>query len=164
VSAESGRAARDGSAAASASEGRSGRVERATDARTDAANGAEGSGGEVNVQLFWCEPLGDGHPDNAYRRVDTGETFLLGQAAPGACYYADWLPHRGPDGHCLIVITPYGPWNVDGGFQLPSPGVWTRTGTPPKVTVAPSIGQGQRAGGGWTYHAWLRDGVLQEIP
>jgi hypothetical protein len=98
-----------------------------------------------------------------YRRTDTGETFVLGQAPPGAMYYADWLVQFGDvgaDGHCLIVITPYGPWNVDGGFQLPQPGKWVRTGAPPKVSATPSIGQGQQPDGSWAYHAWLRDGVL----
>jgi hypothetical protein len=113
------------------------------------------------VTCFWCEPV-DGDK-RTYRRVDTGETFLLGQAPVGAMYFADWLVELGdvgPDGHCLIVITPWAPWNVDGGFQIPSPGKWTRTGTPPKVTAHPSIGQGRRPDGSWTYHAWLRDGQL----
>lgn len=116
----------------------------------------------AEVRCFWCEPI-LGEPDGGpaiYRRVGTGQTFVLGQAPVGAMYYADWLSGRGPDGHCLIVITPYGPWNVDGGYQLPSPGHWTRTGAPPNVTATPSIGQGRRDDGSWTYHAWLRDGVL----
>jgi hypothetical protein len=115
------------------------------------------------ITCFWCEPVVDGEP--LYRRVDTGETFVLGEAPVGAMYFADWMIHgainRGPDGHCLIVVTPYNPWNVDGGYELPSPGEWTRTGTPPNVTAHPSIGQGRRPDGSWTYHAWLRDGRLE---
>jgi len=120
------------------------------------------------VTCFWCEHAGEGHPHNVFRRVDTGETFVLGQAPVGAMYYADWLVDlgdRGPDGHCLIVITPYGPWNVDGGYQIPAPGRWTRTGAPPRVTARPSIGQGgkgENGGAPWTYHAWLNDGVLED--
>lgn len=116
------------------------------------------SGAMTNpVRCFWCEPTDE---ENVYRRTDTGETFALGQAPHGAMYYADWLSARGPDGHCLIVVTPYNAWNVDGGYQLPAPGKWARTGTPPNVSVTPSIGQGQRGDGSWTYHAWLKDGIL----
>jgi len=114
------------------------------------------------VTCFWCEPAGSEGEAPLYRRTDTGETFVLGQAPPGAMYYADWLSARGPDGHCLIVVTPHGPLNIDNGYQLPSPGHWTRTGTPPKVTMRPSIGQGQKDSGGWSYHAWLNDGVLED--
>lgn len=111
------------------------------------------------IQCFWCEPVGDDE-GYTYRRTDTGETFALGQAPAGAMYYADWMSSVGPDGHCLIVITPYGPWNVDGGFLIPAAGNWTRTGTPPRVTARPSIGQGQKPDGSWTYHAFLTDGQL----
>lgn len=112
------------------------------------------------VVCFWCEVAGKDGEARVFRRTDTGETFVLGRAPIGAMYYADWLSDRGPDGHCLIVITPYGPWNVDSEYQIPVPGRWMRTGTPPKVSATPSIGQGHRADGSWTYHAWLRDGVL----
>lgn len=116
------------------------------------------------VACFWCEPVVEG--ENLYRRTDTGETFLLGQAPPGAMYYADWLKDVGGyhgEEHVLIVITPFGPWNVTAGFQIPAPGKWTVTGSPPRITARPSIGQGQRPDGTWTYHAWLNDGVLEEI-
>jgi hypothetical protein len=120
------------------------------------------------TKCFWCEPVDPPSTESEYeyRRVDTGETFILGQAPPGALYYADWLSARGPDGHCLIVITPWGPWNVDNGFQLPSPGNWTRSGAPPNVTARPSIGQGGKGSDGgapWSYHALLTDGVLVEV-
>ena len=52
------------------------------------------------------------------------------------------------------------------GYQLPSPGQWTRTGTPPKVTVTPSIGQGGQGpdgGAPWSYHAFARDGFLEDV-
>lgn len=114
------------------------------------------------IQCFWCEPAGGGYAENVYRRTDTGATFALGQAPVGAMYFADWLSSKGPDGHCLIVVTPYGPWNVDVGYQLPSPGKWTRTGEPTRVTVRPSIGQGPKPDGGWMYHAFLTDGVLED--
>jgi hypothetical protein len=119
------------------------------------------------IQCFWCEQTGetDDGMNPTYRRTDTGETFVLGQAPVGAMYFADWLHGRGPDGHCLIVVTPHGPWNVDGGFQWPSAGKWTRTGEPPRVTARPSIGQGGKGPNGgppWSYHAFLTDGALED--
>jgi hypothetical protein len=113
------------------------------------------------ITCFWCEPAGESERA-IYRRTDTGETFVLGQAPPGAMYHADWLDDRGPDGHCLIVVTPYGPLNVDLGFHYPQRGYWTRTGTLPKITLRPSIGQGRKDDGGWSFHGWLNDGVLED--
>lgn len=82
----------------------------------------------------------------------------LQQAPVGSMYYGDWYPWKGPDGHCLVVVTPAGPWIIDapssnGDGTKGSP--WTRTGEVPKVTANPSIHfPGQ-------YHGFLRDGRLE---
>lgn len=94
-----------------------------------------------------------------YTRSDTGELTTTEKAPPGAIYHAFWLddmePYckRAPDGKPLMVVTPEGPWSVDGPASN-SPG-WTRTGTPPKLTVVSSILIGK-------YHAHLVDGRLVE--
>lgn len=83
----------------------------------------------------------------------------LDKAPPGSMYYADWYDWKGPDGHCLVLVTPAGPWiidgpsrNADGSRGFP----WTRTGDIPKVTANPSIHfPGE-------YHGWLRNGILEE--
>jgi hypothetical protein len=81
----------------------------------------------------------------------------LSSAPPGAMYFADWYPWKGPDGHCLVVKTPAGEWIVD---RPPSSGgaAWTRTGVPPNVTANPSI----LFTGADGYHGWLRGGSLVE--
>lgn len=81
----------------------------------------------------------------------------LDEAPPGSIYYADWYDWKGPDGHCLVVVTPAGPWIVDGP-SMNNDGSrgnpWTRTGEVPKVTASPSIHIPGK------YHGWLRDGTL----
>jgi hypothetical protein len=103
--------------------------------------------------------------DQIYSRQDTGELFVLAEAPVGAMWYADWyLPHmQGPDGRCLVVKTPGGEWSPD-SKSANSGTPWVRTGTPPRVTATPSIGQGpgRGPGGGYVYHGWLRDGQLVE--
>jgi hypothetical protein len=84
----------------------------------------------------------------------------LQDAPPGALYYADWYDWKGPDGRCLVVVTPAGPWIVDGPSMnndgsRGSP--WTRTGEVPKVTASPSIHFPGK------YHAWLKDGYLIDV-
>lgn len=93
-----------------------------------------------------------------YRRADTGVLVRLDEAPPGAMYDADWYPPsfrpHSPDGRSLVVVTPAGPWAIDGRASngaFP----WRRTGTPPDVTVTPSIDQG-------SYHGWLRNGWLED--
>ncbi|HXF71498.1 MAG TPA: hypothetical protein VNO79_02680 [Actinomycetota bacterium] len=134
------------------------------------------------------EPIGDTHPhddprwpsacacgyvfapddhwqlfrEDIYRRADTGEEVTLGEAPPGAMWYADWMGRRGPDGHCLAVKLPGGfDWLVD----YPAMGTdqpWQRTGTPPDVTASPSIGVPD-GHGGYRYHGFLRAGWLEEV-
>ncbi|NIR31668.1 MAG: hypothetical protein GWN84_20620 [Gammaproteobacteria bacterium] len=95
-----------------------------------------------------------------YRRSDTGGLETLHRPPPGAMWYADWTSMRGPDGRCLFVQTPAGPWSPDQPSSDGRP--WTRTGTPPNVTATPSIGLVNPDGTGWAYHGWLRDGQLVE--
>lgn len=79
----------------------------------------------------------------------------LARAPIGAMWYADWMSWKGPDGRSLVVMTPAGEWGIDG----PSSNVgrpWTRTGTPPNVTVNPSIHFVGR------YHGRLRNGELSD--
>lgn len=82
----------------------------------------------------------------------------LRDAPPGAMFYADWYDWKGPDGKCLVVVTPAGPWIVDGP-SMNNDGSrgnpWTRTGEVPKVTVSPSIHIPGK------YHGWLRNGILE---
>lgn len=97
-----------------------------------------------------------------YRRSDTGELIVLEDAPPGAMWYADWYSDtwKGPDGRCLVVKTPAGEWVADAPSSNGTG--WTRTGTPPKVTARPSIGQKKLDGPGWRYHGFLTNGQLVE--
>jgi hypothetical protein len=91
-----------------------------------------------------------------YDGAPLGERVTLNKAPVGSMYYADWYDWKGPDGHCLVVVTPGGPWIVDGpstGRNGEGPG-WTRTGEIPQVTATPSIHQPG------VYHGWLREGWL----
>lgn len=62
-------------------------------------------------------------------------------AAPvGAMWFSEWQGNRGfqgPDGRCLCLMTPEGEWCIDAPGSDRS--TWTRTGTPPDVTVTPSV-------------------------
>lgn len=97
-------------------------------------------------------------------RPDTGETYDRDDAPVGAIYRAEWYEPRwrGPDGHALVVVLPNGAgaWCMDGPATDGSVPGWTRTGTPPKLTVKPSIGRPRADGSHWLYHGHLRDGVL----
>lgn len=83
------------------------------------------------------------------------DLWVLSQAPAGAMWNADWMSDqwKGPDGLCLIVKTPGGDWMIDAPSSQ-GPG-WRREGTPPRITVRPSILLP-------TYHGWLNDGVLEE--
>lgn len=97
-----------------------------------------------------------------YRRTDTGDLMDLRSPPLGAMWFAPWYEDtwKGPDGHCLVVVTPAGEWVVDSPSSDGSG--WNRTGVPPNVTATPSIGQQDLDTGGWKYHGWLRDGKLVE--
>lgn len=105
------------------------------------------------------------------RRTDTGATLCVQDAPPGAMW---WVAHldghdgfyhsaehvaRGGGPH-LIVKTPAGDWDIDGKSR--SGGGWTRTGEPPAITARPSIGIGP-PNGEYQYHAYLTNGVLQDV-
>ncbi len=89
-------------------------------------------------------------------------------APPGAMWNADWYRgekhdsglayDRNPDGWVLCVMTPAGPWLVDGPsfVNRVESGSWSRTGTIPNVTATPSIHIPGK------YHGWLRNGYLVE--
>ena len=119
------------------------------------------------ITCFWVERDGP-----VWVRRDTGETLPHPtQFGPGALYDAGWaregdlLPmyRRYPDGFLLTVVTPDGPWVIDGPAynkergHYPCP--WTRTGdprVPSTLSVTPSIKMGDPE----TYHAVLTNGVL----
>lgn len=99
--------------------------------------------------------------DSLYRRSDTGEVTTIREAPAGAIYDSWWMPdsYRNPvDGLALICKLPGGHcWGIDGPSSThKGPGAWTRTGTPPKLTVSPSILVPD------SYHGWLKEGILVE--
>ncbi len=90
-------------------------------------------------------------------RDGQGGTFILEEAPPGAMWDAWWMGpgFRGRDGIHLAVMTPGGPWYVDGRSPLFNLH-WSRIGRPPAVTIRPSnFIQGR-------YHGWITEGVLYE--
>lgn len=112
--------------------------------------------------------------DHIYVSDDNREFSLRG-APPGAMWYADWMGENyfGPDGHCLMVVTPSGrEWCIDsrasnctmrddrGPFDK-AHRCWVRHGTPPNITVDKQ-GRTCQAGGGsivsGDYHGFLRNG------
>ena len=112
-----------------------------------------------------CELCGYPFSDNDERllffqriyRDGEGRELTLDEAPPGAMWDAWWLgpDFRGRDGFHLAVMTPGGPWYVDGRSPVTRLH-WARTGKPPKVSVQPSIFIPGR------YHGWLTDGFLFE--
>lgn len=96
--------------------------------------------------------------DGLFRRIDTGEVLTWRAAPAGAVRDARWWSEgawmvRLPDGsdfmthnranNCACKSKPYDPAHR----------CWTTTGTPPALTVNPSIDTGR-------WHGWLRAGVL----
>ena len=95
-----------------------------------------------------------------YRSPVSGARLSLADAPTGALWFADWFGKSrrwvGPDGRCLCVQTPGGPWCVDApesGGRGKSTGGWQRVGVPPVTSAHPSV-----LIGGW--HGWLREGRL----
>jgi hypothetical protein len=107
-----------------------------------------------------------------YSRSDNCEPVTLREAGPGAMWDATWYPWKGPDGRSLVVNCPNGfPWSIDGpasNCTMPDDHAqkrhhcWTRTGTPPLITVGKEFGPTCNAGGGSIqardYHGFLRNG------
>jgi hypothetical protein len=98
--------------------------------------------------------------DWLFKNSETGELHELRKLPPGAMYHTHWYDDdmRGPDGLALTVMLPdRTPWCIDGYAHnngVRTPHGWTRTGTPPNVSVSPSILTPN-------YHGWLRNGVLE---
>lgn len=93
-----------------------------------------------------------------YTRSDNGEELTLKETTVGMMWNAHWLKGTfrdfkgGPDGMFLIMKLPDGrEWMIDGP-STNGPG-WHREGTPPNLTVTPSI---LSTG----YHGFLTAGVL----
>jgi hypothetical protein len=116
---------------------------------------------EDEWQLFHQEKM---------QRSDNQEFCMYRNAPAGAMWFADWMPWRGEDGHCLIVVTPDGfHWDIDGrasNCSLPNDNehkCWVRHGVPPIVTVDKN-GKTCNAGGGSigtpNWHGFLRNGYL----
>ena len=97
-----------------------------------------------------ADPLWSGSPD--------GQRHVLEDCPEGAMWDAEWMHgydgHYNPaDGRSLMVKCPGGgEWNIDGPSTNGSG--WTRTGTPPEITVTPSI---QTA----NYHGHLKAGIFE---
>jgi hypothetical protein len=97
--------------------------------------------------------------DEIYIAEDGRQTYIraaLGRKPlPGAMFDTFWRPNaRKEDGLAISVILPNGlDWCIDG--EASSGGFWERTGTPPNLTVSPSIQGGD-------YHGYLRDGALTD--
>jgi len=90
-----------------------------------------------------------------YYIADDGRQWPMKQLPIGAMLDAWWMKRMskfiGSDGLSLQVkLPPGGPhewWNIDGPSRGDGPG-WTRTGTPPLISVTPSIATG-------SYHGFL---------
>lgn len=107
---------------------------------------------QVNDDRYFARSSGPGVTPDA----DAERWARIRALPPGAMFRAYWLErnYAGPDGMSLAVICPC---NESFAMDMPATdggGRWTRTGTPPKITLSPSI----NLVGHW--HGWLRDGVL----
>lgn len=97
----------------------------------------------------------------SWRNPQTGEVKdNQHDFGPGAMYevgYMEWLKERTPDGKVwAVVLPPAGQadyWVIDD--KASSGGYWTRTGTPPNLSVTPSILTPN-------YHGFLTNGVLTD--
>ena len=99
--------------------------------------------------------------DNEVYRLPDGTEFTLGgslgmAAPPGTMIRVPWFDDIDPErGEAWNVVLP------DGGEWITTQkarggGHWTVTGTPPLITVSPSIWHNQPDG----WHGWIRDGAL----
>jgi len=93
-----------------------------------------------------------------YRLPDGTEFILWGslqEAPPGAMVRVPWADRHFGGESWLIILPDGGSWvttqAATGG------GKWTVTGTPPRITVSPSIWHNQPDG----WHGFIRDGVME---
>lgn len=98
------------------------------------------------------------HSDRLYKGASDGKLYALRDPdlPVGAMWNADWLIHagKGPDDQSLVVRLPGGAdWPIDAVLNGRS---WSRIGTPPGITVAPSV---NNVG---IYHGSLMGGILTE--
>lgn len=104
----------------------------------------------------------------------TGDVASFRELPVGAMWHADWQGTYngmgiGSDGHCLMVRTPGGDWNVDSrasNCTMPSDNehrCWVRHGEAPIITVDKN-GRTCQAGAGsiacGNYHGFLQNGFL----
>lgn len=91
----------------------------------------------------------------------------------GDMYFAPWLEpmpkspeyensHRGKRSPLVIVIPSGVHLCIDQKATNMNGHGWTVTGEAPNITVHPSIGIQGPNGQGWSYHGWLKDGVLSD--
>lgn len=110
-----------------------------------------------HITCFMVEKRGGQYHDLTGDAVLCDTVYLL---PPGAMW---WRNHAGlpasddpdprPMPH-LAVMTPAGVWCIDDPSSDDRT-YWSRTGTPPRVTAAPSVNVSE---GEW--HGWLKRGVL----
>lgn len=110
---------------------------------------------EDQWQVNYCRLFGDA----------AGRLFRLRETPPGAMWIADWFPDKGPngqwsgpDGKVWCLMMPGGiEWIVYSYSTGPEPRQkWSVSGTPPLITVSPSI---NIVG---SYHGCVKDGVVSE--
>lgn len=100
------------------------------------------------------------HDDRVYQLPDGADVVWWGGSVkdvpPGTMIRATWYDDfaAGCGESWLVVLPDGGTWittqSATGG------GCWTVTGTPPAITVSPSIWHNSPAG----WHGWIRDGEL----
>lgn len=133
---------------------------------------------------FTKDERNSGGTATEWKRLDTGELLPLGDRWPiGAMWDAHWLVDNfdtwdksqtfpwkpGPDGRCLMVMTPGGEWCIDSrasNCTMPTDNdhcCWVRHGEVPNITVDKN-GLTCAAGAGsiqcGSYHGFLRNGHL----
>lgn len=92
-----------------------------------------------------------------YRGSPDGKLYVLREFPPGAMWDAPWLEDygRGPDGKNWCVQMPCGEeWIAYGPSS--NGGKWVVQGSPPNITVSPSIHLVGR------YHGFLKGGIVSE--
>jgi len=117
-------------------------------------------------QPFEAEHQWQVNDHRLWESAERGLETTLRDAPVGAMWWAWWCGNWGSPqweargrGPHLYVQTPGGEWDVDAPSS--NGNGWERSGEPPKVTARPSIGIYDRQGG-WKYHGFLTDGVLEE--